>query len=82
MEYNVIFICRLSGTYDYHASQPFNYQNFMGDPPYCLPNNLCDVSLENLELDQPIILSLIFFLIFITCLLNLYHTKNVRKNSV
>ena len=41
----------------------------MSNPPYCLPYNLCDVKFENLELDQPIILKLIFVLIFITCLL-------------
>ena len=44
-------------------------QNIMSNPPYCLPYNLCDVSLENLELDQPIIPQLIFFLILVTCLL-------------
>ena len=41
----------------------------MGNPPYCLPYNLCDVKFENSELDQPIILKLIFVLIPITCLL-------------
>ena len=41
----------------------------MSNPPYCLPYNLCDVKFENLELDQPIILKLIFVLILITCLL-------------
>ena len=41
----------------------------MSNPPYCLPYNLCDVKFENLELDQPIILKLIFVLILVTCLL-------------
>ena len=50
-------------------SQPFNSQNAMSNPPYSLPYNLCDVSWENLELDQPIIPLLIFFLILVTCLL-------------
>ena len=43
----------------------------MGNSPYCLPYNLRDVRLENLELDQPIIPLLIFFFILITCLLNI-----------
>ena len=33
----------------------FNSQDFIGNSPYCLSYNSCDVSLENLELDQPII---------------------------
>ena len=43
----------------------------MNNSPYCLPYNLCDVSLENLKLDQPIIPQLIFFFILITCLLDI-----------
>ena len=43
----------------------------MGNSPYCLPYNLRDVRLGNLELDQPIIPLLIFFFILITCLLNI-----------
>ena len=43
----------------------------MSNSPYSLPYNLCDVSLENLELDQPIIPKLIFFIILITCLLDI-----------
>ena len=37
---------------------------------YCLPYSSCDVSLENLVLDQLTIPLLIFFLILITCLLD------------
>ena len=33
----------------------FNSQDFMSNSPYSLPYNLCDDSLENMELDQPII---------------------------
>ena len=37
-------------------TQPFDSQDiFISNSPYCLPYNLCDVSLENLEFDQPII---------------------------
>ena len=43
----------------------------MGNSPYCLPYNLRDVRLGNLELDQPIIPLLIFFFILITCLPNI-----------
>ena len=43
----------------------------MGNSPYCMPYNLRDVRLGNLELDQPIISLLIFFFILITCLLNI-----------
>ena len=28
-----------------------NSQDFMSNSPYCLPYNLCDDSLENMELD-------------------------------
>ena len=51
LEY-VTLICCLSGTYDYIT---FKFQDFIGNSLYCLPYNLCDVWLENLELDQPII---------------------------
>ena len=40
------------------------------DSPYCLPNNSCDVILENLVLDQLMIPKLIFVSILITCLLD------------
>ena len=43
----------------------------MSNSPFFLSYNLCDVSLENLELDQPIIPLLIFFFIYVTCLLNI-----------
>ena len=40
---------------DVSNALPFNSQDFIGNSPYCLSYNSCDVSLENLELDQPII---------------------------
>ena len=43
----------------------------MSNSPYHLPYNLCDVSLENLELDQPRIPLWIFFFILITYLLDI-----------
>ena len=43
--------------------------NLISYSPYCLPYNSCDVSSENLILDQLIIFYLIFFFILITCLL-------------
>ena len=48
-----------------------NSQDLISNSPYCLLYNSCDVSLENLELDQPIIPWLIFFFIVITCLLDI-----------
>ena len=33
----------------------FNAQDLIGNSPYCLPYTSCDVSLENLVLDQLII---------------------------
>ena len=48
-----------------------NPLDFISNSPYCLPYNLCDVGLKNLELDQPIIPLLIFFSILITCLLDI-----------
>ena len=51
--------------------KPFNSQDFISDSPYCLLYNLFDVSLENLELDQPIIPKLIFFYILITYLVDI-----------
>ena len=35
--------------------KPFNSQDLISNSPYCLPYNSYNVSLENLELDQPII---------------------------
>ena len=40
---------------DVSNALPFNSQDFIGNSHYCLSYNSCDVSLENLELDQPII---------------------------
>ena len=51
--------------------KPLNSQDLISNSPYCLLYNSCDVSLENLELDQPIIPWLIFFFIVITCLLDI-----------
>ena len=35
--------------------KPFNSQDIISNSPYCLPYSSCDVSLENLALDQLII---------------------------
>ena len=48
----------------------FNSQDLISNSPYCQPYSSCDVSLENLVLDQLIIPQLIFFFILITCLLD------------
>ena len=47
-----------------------NSQDLISNSPYCQPYSSCDVSLENLVLDQLIIPQLIFFSILITCLLD------------
>ena len=47
---------------------PFNYQDLIGNSPYCLPYSSCDVSSENLVLDQLIIPKLIFSLILVAYL--------------
>ena len=51
--------------------QPFNSQDLVSNSPYCLPYSSCDVTLENLVFDQLIISSLVFFVILITCLLDI-----------
>ena len=51
--------------------QPFNSQDLVCNSPYYLPYSSCDVSLENLVLEQLIIPSLVFFVILITCLLDI-----------
>ena len=48
-----------------------NSQGLISNSPYYLPYSSCDVSLENLVLDQLIIPLLIFFFILITCLLDI-----------
>ena len=50
---------------------PFNSHDLISNSPYCLPYSSCDVSLENLVLDQLIIPWLMFFSILITCLLDI-----------
>ena len=55
-----------------HFLLPFYFQDLASISPYCLPYKCYDVSPENLTLDQPLISSLIFFFILITCLLILY----------
>ena len=35
--------------------EPVNSQDLVSNSPYCLPYSSCDVSLENLVLDQSII---------------------------
>ena len=49
---------------------PFNSQDLISNSTYCLPYSSCDISFENLVLDQLIILQMIFFLVSITCLLD------------
>ena len=51
-------------------------QDLISNSPYCLLYSSCDISLKNLVLDQLIIPYSRFFLIHITCLLDI-----VRKNS-
>ena len=43
----------------------------VSNSPYCLPYSSCDVSLENLVLDQLIIPVIDIFFILITCLLDI-----------
>ena len=47
-------------------------QDSISNSPYCLPYNLCDVNLENLDLNQPIIPLLIFSLFSLLFCLILY----------
>ena len=49
---------------------PFNSQDLISDSTYCLPYSSCDISFENLVLDQLITVQMIFFLASITCLLD------------
>ena len=49
----------------------FNSQDLISNSPYYLPYNSCDVSSENLVLDQLIIPKLIFFFILITYLVDI-----------
>ena len=51
--------------------KPLNSQDLISNSPNCLLYNSYDVTLENLELDQPIIPKLIFFYILISCLLDI-----------
>ena len=57
-----------------HHLNPWTPQDLISNSPYCLQYNSGDVSLENLELEQPIIPQLIFFFILITCLLDIVFT--------
>ena len=49
---------------------PFKSQDLISNSTYCLPYSSCDISFENLVLDQLITLQMIFFLVSITCLLD------------
>ena len=49
---NKVFYC-FKSTSEYLL--PFHSQDLVNNSPYCLPYNSCDVSLENLVLDQMII---------------------------
>ena len=57
-----------------------NSQGLISNSPYYLPYSSCNVSLENLVLDQLIIPLLIFFFILIICLLDIVNV--VWRNSV
>ena len=37
------------------SCEPFNSQDLISNSSYCLPYNSCDVCVENLVLDQPLI---------------------------
>ena len=50
---------------------PLTSKISFSNSPYCLPYSSCDVSLENLVLDQLMIPQLMFFFILITCLLDI-----------
>ena len=51
--------------------KPLNSQDLISNSPNCLLYNSYDVTLENLELDQPIVPKLIFFYFLISCLLDI-----------
>ena len=62
-------------------SQPFDSQDFISNSPYCLPYSSCDVSLENLVLNQLIVPYLRFFLY--SHYSSAWHCIDiVRRNSV
>ena len=46
-------------------------QDLISKSPYCLPNSSCNVSLENLGLNQLIMPLLIFFFILVTYMLDI-----------
>ena len=53
--------------YNFIYLKPFKSQDLISNSMYCLPYSSCDVRLESLVLDQPIIL----FFTLITCLLDI-----------
>ena len=57
--------------FGYRDMQTFHSQDLVNNSPYCLPYNSHDVSLKNFVLDQLIILSLTFFFIVVTYLLDI-----------
>ena len=59
----------------------FNTQDLISNSPYCLPYTSCDVSLENLVLDQ-LIISLIKIFLYSHNLSAWYCTDIARRNSV
>ena len=61
--------------------QPFHSQDLSGKSPYCLTCNSCDVSSENMVLDQPII-SLIDIFLYSHHLSAWYCINIIRRNSV
>ena len=57
---------------------PFNSQDLNSNSPYCMPYSSCDVSLENLVLDQLITLNwslIVLILITIVCLILYWYCK-------
>ena len=57
-----------------------NSKDFISKSSYCLPYNSCDVRLESLGLDQPIIPY--WYFLYSHYFSAWYFTDNVRRNSV
>ena len=69
--HTITFLCISKQQLFQKAFNPWTHKiSLLGNFPSCLPYNSYDVSLENLELDQPIVPYLIFFFIIISCLLD------------
>lgn len=57
-------------------TEPFRFQDVLSNSLYCFPYNSTNFSLQSLVLDQLTLPYLIFFLIFITCLLDIVLIKS------